>query len=296
MMNANRLLAVVCLLLIVTRGHATDVVITSFQGNGSLTWSNTNEFSHFKVEWAPTADGPWTHSWENLVEIANTGDTHSVSVPMFYRVVGFTWPDSTFLLHADGTDGSTSFTDVHGHTLTAIGDTHVSSNESVFGGASARFDGNDDLLCSASSPDWGFGTNDFTIDLRIRFTSLAGVTHIIGLHEAYVAADWILSFDGASLRFHAPPANIGVTWAPSLDTWYHIAVTREKGYARFFVDGNLLGGEALNQDIGSNYLLSIGASENLYVETAGYIDEVRIINGRAAWTTDFIPPKIPYAR
>jgi len=30
--------------------------------------------------------------------------------------------------------------------------------------------------------------------------------------------------------------------------------------------------------------------------SAGYMDEIRIVKGTAAWTNDFTPPVVPYAR
>jgi formylglycine-generating enzyme required for sulfatase activity len=66
------------------------LVIQSFPGNGTLGWTHpTNNVAHFRVEWAPAAEGPW-RSFEDaaalLHRIAPTGDSMAVQVPMFYRL------------------------------------------------------------------------------------------------------------------------------------------------------------------------------------------------------------------
>ena len=68
-----------------------DLAITSFTGNGMLTWSYpTNNVLNYRVEWASVAGGPWTNFSEAaamLNTIAPTGETMAAEIPMFYRVV-----------------------------------------------------------------------------------------------------------------------------------------------------------------------------------------------------------------
>ena len=62
--------------------------ITSFHGNGMLTWSNVVPNATCDVEWASSPEGPWANSWETLKGIPiGTNTEMSASVPMFYRVV-----------------------------------------------------------------------------------------------------------------------------------------------------------------------------------------------------------------
>lgn len=60
--------------------------ITSFPGNGQLTWTNSPGTNGFSVEWAPTVTGPWSTSWRTLDSPITTSTQKTVSVPMFYRV------------------------------------------------------------------------------------------------------------------------------------------------------------------------------------------------------------------
>jgi hypothetical protein len=61
-------------------------VITSFQGNGQLTWTNLPGTNGFTVQWAPAVTGAWFQSWAALDSLITTGSQTTVSVPMFYRV------------------------------------------------------------------------------------------------------------------------------------------------------------------------------------------------------------------
>ena len=60
--------------------------ITALSKNGQLTFSTVPGFTNYFVEWAPTAEGPWTNSWEQLRILQPAANTITVSVPMFYRV------------------------------------------------------------------------------------------------------------------------------------------------------------------------------------------------------------------
>lgn len=54
----------------------------------------------------------------------------------------------------NGTNGSQTITDSHGHTITVAGNTQVSTAQSVYGGASGLFDGTGDYLWLDDSDDW----------------------------------------------------------------------------------------------------------------------------------------------
>ena len=64
--------------------------ITSFHGNGRLTWTNSDTNLFYCVEWAPslaTAD-VWLSSYGSLSDIRSSDSIVTSSVPMFYRVSG----------------------------------------------------------------------------------------------------------------------------------------------------------------------------------------------------------------
>ncbi|MGE3429317.1 MAG: phage tail protein, partial [Hyphomicrobiaceae bacterium] len=91
-----------------------------------------------------------TYSWAN--EVADSGIIGAGEDEYWNNVIA--------LLHMDGTNGSTTFTDQKGHTFTATGNAQISTAQSKFGGASALFDGTGDLVSSADHADWALGAGD----------------------------------------------------------------------------------------------------------------------------------------
>jgi formylglycine-generating enzyme required for sulfatase activity len=70
-----------------TLGQA--IVINSFSQNGVLVCSGLQTGTVATVQWASSLSGPWQTNWAGLtgVAVSNNG-TLTVSVPMFYRVLG----------------------------------------------------------------------------------------------------------------------------------------------------------------------------------------------------------------
>jgi formylglycine-generating enzyme required for sulfatase activity len=69
---------------------AAQIVISSFSQNGVLVCTNLQTNTVASVQWASSLAGPWQTNWATLsgVTVSNNG-TITVSVPMFYRVLGF---------------------------------------------------------------------------------------------------------------------------------------------------------------------------------------------------------------
>ena len=80
---------------------------------------------------------------------------------------------TVLLLHCNGVDESTTFTDSSGggvgspHTVTAVGNAQIDTAQKKFDTGSALFDGTGDYLSLEDSDDWDFGTGDFTVDCWI---------------------------------------------------------------------------------------------------------------------------------
>jgi hypothetical protein len=67
------------------------------------------------------------------------------------------------LLHFDGSDGSTTFTDVTGTIWTANGNAQIDTAQSVFGGASGLFDGTGDFITTPDATKFSLSNADFCI-------------------------------------------------------------------------------------------------------------------------------------
>lgn len=270
-----------------------DIVIVEANLGGTLTWTAPRDIQSFTVEWAPTLTGPWTNSWAPLVNIPNNQELGSAQVPVFYRVTGRPFPG--LLLHGDGADGSTAITDTREHTVAVRGDTRITTTNAHLGTGAILFDGTGDYLDLGTSPDWGFGTGDFTVDLWANFGRAPGTMHLVGLHTSGIFTEWSFVQQGASLNFYISGlVAAGHPLNPVTGRWYHLAATRASGVLRLFVDGRLVQTAANTRDIGNTRHLTLGASDNPTLFFTGLLDEVRVVKGRAIWTQDFTPPTTPH--
>lgn len=202
-----------------------------------------------------------------------------------------------FLMHCNGVEGSTDlvnnsvYTDDDQFFGALTGVNYLTAAQSVFGGSSLRMSGTT-TLGYYYLPN--ILTNDFTIDLWIRPNAKSG----------YIFTKFgTAQFDGAgnTLRFMA------MNWENSsngavvtVGAWNHIAVTREGLNTYTFVNGilaNTYTDSAIyslvdNFNTSALYIGGLSYNGSPY---NGYIDEFRVMTGKAEWTTSFTPPTQPYS-
>jgi len=180
-------------------------------------------------------------------------------------------------------------------TVTAVGNTQVSTAQSNFGGASALFDGNGDRLTVTSAGDFGF-SGDFTLEGWFRFSTLS---------SQFFLFDFRLSTDGSvvkptlywtnsgganNLRYFVNGADriTGTTNALSTNTWYHIALCKSGTSTKLFLDGTQQGSTYTDTNTYVDSNCAIGDYAGTGYGLNGYIDEVRFSNS-ARYTTTFTP-------
>ena len=259
-------------------------------------------------------DREWTNPFSgNMGEIRLVGGTSPIADsadPLYIAsgtpADGFTPPTSAYTSGTDGgidancilamhlnEPGPTIITDSSysgSHTLGALGDAQIATDQYVFGTASLLL-GDNNFGTAPSDSDFRFAGDDFGIDFRSRFTSVASS---IGLFDNRASAITRagMSWDQANgwLSFVAISGgtsfDVQADWSPSVDTWYHIAVMRSGDFFHIYVDGTDLTSSGGTDS--SNYPNIIapfefgrytGASVTWYLP--GWIDEFRIVNGVA---------------
>lgn len=185
--------------------------------------------------------------------------------------------------------------------LETVGNAQISTSVKKYGTGSMSFDGTDDRLTSATSPNIAFGTGDFTVEAWINTNTLAGERGFIqtsattgGLQTSYTNGIVII-FD-ASPNLGRIVVNVGGTNLNSGTTllstgvWYHLALTRSSGSVRLFINGTVVGGPTTvtaNLD-GQN--ICVGGYYSTAYLWNGYIDDLRITKGYARYTSNFTPP------
>lgn len=205
-------------------------------------------------------------------------------------------PTPAALLHFNGADASTTFTDEVGNVWTANGNAQIDTAQSQFGGASGLFDGTGDFITTPSS-NFDIGTGDFTIECFVR-RAAASIGTIFSERASLGGMTWRWNADGTLTWFVANGTNTFTTSnAAALSTWTHVAVARQSGTVRMFVGGTLGGsaGSALSLTTDKNATAYIGRRADSNAEAAnGHIDEFRMVIGTAVYTANFTPPTVPF--
>lgn len=199
------------------------------------------------------------------------------------------------LLHFNGANGSTSFLDSKSNTWSAGGDAQISDSQSKWG-ESLYLDGSGDYITTNDASNFDFGTDDFTVECwvyltgsgdRTLYSAISGST---GLTFRITPAGYLQYLYGGGLN-----TNTGSTTVTS-STWVHVALSRESGTARLFVDGVLDTSFSASESLTSlGSTVVIGKHRNLSQDYfSGYIDEYRVTKGVARYTASFTPPASPF--
>lgn len=220
------------------------------------------------------------------------------------------WANVVSLLHFDGADGSTTFTDETGNQWVAGNQAKISTTQSKFGGSSLLLDGSSDYIdCSPSDTSLlAFGTGDFTIEAWIYVASLSTRFVILdsrtsGLNSGVMFHVGAEAYNGALILEMRSPGYAGGNATPGgvvpLNTWTHVAVTREGNFYHFFVNGVLQSSGVNGSGSGWNYTngryrIGYVNDNNAAYSANGYIDELRVTKGVARYTANFTPPTAPF--
>ena len=210
--------------------------------------------------------------------------------------------DVSIMLHMNGADASTTFTDETSKTWTVSGDSQIDTAQSKFGGASGLFDGTGDYISTPDHDNFNVGSGDFTIDFWIRFNgALPGSSYPFGQTDSPVTDGFCFcQQSNTDMNFiyttnGSDQTTIG-TGNDSLvsggNTWQYIAFVRSGSTFTIYVDGvaettaDFTGLTLRN----SSRDFVIGKAGDGAGNINGWIDEFRFIKGRALYTAAFTPP------
>ena len=214
--------------------------------------------------------------------VAATGDPYFTSVSL--------------LLNGDGAQGSTSFIDTKGASITGVGAAQISTARVKFGTGSIALNGtNAYLRAPTSAASLSFGTADFTVEswvyLNAAPSSYAGIVETRSLDSE---SSWLLGVrntGGPRLDFLHGGATLTSRMSVPLSTWTHVAVTRSAGTFRLFINGVLDANTAVYAGaINSTTtapLIGYGVS-SYYLN--GNLDDLRVTKGVARYTANFSVP------
>lgn len=229
-----------------------------------------------------------------------------------YNTIDPNFDNVSLLLSGEGANGSTTIIDSsnNNNVVTAFGDASISTavetpfSPTVPSDGVLAFDGTGDYLrVPESNSDLTFGIGDFTLEFFIYWNTIT----------ASVLLDWRdgIGVQGDRITFYIPSNQLvlfgiyptgntlSLNFTPSINTWYHCALSRTGGTLRFFVDGiQTYSGSNPNNYLGpqSSSGIYIGGITPLITgfDVDGYISNLRITKGVARYTANFTPPTQPF--
>ena len=198
-------------------------------------------------------------------------------------------------LHFNGSDGSTTFTDVTGKTWGTVGSPAIETDQSVFGGASGFFPGSSYIEHLTSGGDaFAYGTGDFCWCGWVRLTTTSGNQYILD-HDSNGGTLFVIS---GQIGYYNTTTALGPLYTTGVslevDTWHFIEASRVSGTTYLFKNGTLIA----SQSDSYNY-----ASTNLRYGTFGgggstlnnaYLDDWTIFKGVGWHTSSYTPPPSPF--
>ena len=197
------------------------------------------------------------------------------------------------LLHFDGIDGGTTFTDETGKSWSQSGTATLTTTDPKFGTASLNVPASSDIR-SPNHVDFEFGSGDWTVEAWIKPTSTSdynilcyGTTYGLGYGLRFFV-DRVSAGGALAIACYPNLALLGVAKsgdnAVSLNVWHHVAAVRYGSNLYLYLDGNRVGSGAIAGTIGDfGYEMCAGSylgSESL----EGQEDDLRITKGVARYT------------
>ena len=203
------------------------------------------------------------------------------------------------LLHMDGANGSTIFTDNSSNAFTQSSSTaSLTTSNLKFGTAGGDFSTNGDTVRFANDPAFRFGTGDFTIEGWFKPISTGTSKFFCGL--GLNASDgFLLAISTTQAIFRANGTSDLTVGSLSISTtkYTHVAWVRNGDTRSIFVDGVLVGSNTLSFDVSNtsdDFVLGSIDTAGGSFRYIGYIDEFRVTKGVARYTADFVPQDAPF--
>jgi hypothetical protein len=182
------------------------------------------------------------------------------------------------------------------NNLETEGNTRISGQQIKFGTGSIYFDGSNDKIVLSHQEYQQLGTDEFTVELFVYFTSTDQRQGFFGNDTG-----WYFQIYDGELEFAlGVSAIIERSFSHSINQWYHLAATRDSSNdIRLFIDGTQQGAVVnstadLRHASNDFHIGNIGPATGRPF-AGGYMDEIRITKGVARYNSDFTVPTKAFA-
>lgn len=208
--------------------------------------------------------------------------------------------NTVLLCHADGTNGSTTFTNVveplgRGQTISAAGTAAVSTTAPLFG--TGALDAGSAGLQSAADSDYAL-TNSFSVEVACRTSSPSSTMVLI---DTRINGDpnkgWVVYASGGVFNVYIAEYGAFTLILSGgtvlTNTYQRVAWTEDNsgglGDHRLFVDGVSVDTHTQVITLVADVPVRIGYGYDGTVPWVGYIDEVRLTKGVARYVAGYTP-------
>ena len=210
------------------------------------------------------------------------------------------WDDVSLLVRGD------TLTDLSGNNTPVANNGAAAGDTSPvkFASGSMSFDGSNDYINAGSTDLLDFAGGDWTIEAWVYLPDLSPAYQMVSCAGGpYLAWN---NTDGLAWQLYIRPTTIHFTYntasdknafsgthGMSINTWHHVAVSRDGSTFRLFVDGSQVASNTGTPSAPSatdRTLIGIGnnTSADPY---KGNIEDFRITKGVARYTANFTPPQ-----
>lgn len=202
----------------------------------------------------------------------------------------------SLLLHCDGTNGSTTFTDssTYAHTMTPAGVAQISTANPKFGSGGyipgGGFNNNISTPNSVGS-ELDLATGDFTVEGFVTFASANAFNQLVIGSGVNGVSGWFTIFTPGTQRLSAHIVIGGTDFVVStvfvsFDVYHHFALVRNGSNFDFYLDavgspGPLTNAGSMGAPPAGFY---IGFHPGIGSVSVDYLDEIRVTKGVARYT------------
>jgi hypothetical protein len=269
----------------------TDLTLTSV----GLTDYDITGFTAINVD--TTMGIEWGDTEYLAFTAAGGGGGSGTGDPYFHMV--------THLSLFNGADAATAYTseDAFLDAWTFNGQAQLDTAQFKFGTSSLLLDGSGDTVTFPHRKEHLLDQgNDWTCEAWVRFNAApSGQTPIVQVWDGAGNYQWFVGLISGSLQLYTYTTTAlltwSATWAPSTNTWYHVAVVvRDEGGTRTtrgYIDGTEIGtGDTTINSLtlavpSASANLTVGGYSSGYLD--GWVDSVRI-SQHARYTANFTAP------
>lgn len=203
----------------------------------------------------------------------------------------------SLLLHCDGANGSTTFTDSSPNalTVTTYGSAQISTSRSQFGGASGLFNGTTDGIKVTTTNSTFSG--DFTWEGWFYPTSTTTSYKLIFAAGSEATGRYNILQYGSKMvvDLYTIAQDINVDCGIVANSgWHHVALARSGSTVTLYYDGVAKATATRSGTVGNSNGFYCGKNSSSGDLFLGNLDEIRITNGVARYTANFTVPSAPF--